>query len=257
MSFKWCLKFVGVAAVGGLLVIGEVLAQQPTIAEARLTRSIHAGNKAKTAPLPSALFLPNANQQTLLNQAYLDALSILREDNSCSAFYGGPLAIESLNRLKEQLVLKHLDDTVVVRMTGETMKVTNLRYRLTSYRLFDKAELNLDGPFYRVSPSHPHRIIGRFRPNTREARVTILLHELGHLIETPDKQWLLPNDGTDERLSDENTARVIAVCGRQIRSLRRIIIEPQEQSPGLHETAPSIAGIVAVSYFTGWTEGAM
>jgi hypothetical protein len=105
-------------------------------------------------------------------------------------------------------------------MIGETVMVTNLRYRLTSYRLFDKAELNLDGPFYRISPSHPHRIIGGFRPNTREARVTILLHELGHLIGRPDKQWLLPNDGADERLSDENTARVIAVCGRQIRRLR-------------------------------------
>jgi len=220
MSFKWCLKFVGVAAVVGLLAIGEVLAQQPTIAEPGLTRSIHADNKGKSAPLSAALFLPNANQLTLLNQAYLDALSILKEDNSCSAFYGGPLAIEPLDRLKEQLVLTHLDDTVVVRMTGETVKVTNLRYRLTSYRLFDKAELNLDGPFYRVSPSHPHRIIGGFRPNTRKARLTILLHELGHLIERPDKQWLLPNDGTDERLSDDNTARVIAVCGRQIRSLR-------------------------------------
>jgi len=222
MAFKWCLKFVGVAAVGGLLTIGEVLAQQPTIAEAGSTKSIHASNKAKTAPAPATLFLPNANQLTLLNQAYLDAVSILKEDNSCSAFYGGPLAIESLNRLKEQLVLKHLDDTVVVRMIGETVKIINLRYALTSYRLFDKAELNLDGPFYRVSPSNPHRIIGGFRPNTREARVTILLHELGHLIARPDKQWLLPNDGTDERLSDENTTRVIAVCGRQIRSLRRI-----------------------------------
>lgn len=238
MSFNWYFKLTGVVAVGALLALAEVQAQQPTISDG-LTKSIQAGNKPKTASL-RAPSLPNANQQTLLNQAYLDALSILRDDNGCSAFYGGPLAIESLNRLKEQLVLKHLDDTVVVRMTGETMKVTNLRYRLTSYRLFDKAELNLDGPFYRVSPSHPHRIIGGFRPNTREARVTILLHELGHLIERPDKQWLLPNDGAVERLSDENTARVIAVCGRQIRSLRRIIsitavsISPHAAMDDLH-----------------------
>ena len=224
MSFKWYFKLTGVVAMGALIALAEVQAQQPTISDG-LSTSIQIGNKPKTASLPAALFLPNANQQSLLNQAYLDALSILRDDNSCSAFYGGPLAIESLNRLKEQLVLKHLDDAVVVRMTGETMKVSNLRHRLTSYRLFDRAELNLDGPFYRISPSHPRRIIGGFRPNTREARVTILLHELGHLIERPDKQWLLPNDGTDERLSDENTARVIAVCGRQIRSLRRIIID--------------------------------
>lgn len=224
MSFKWYFKLTGVVAVGALLALAEVQAQQPTTSDS-LTKSIHAGNKPKTASLPAALSLQNANQRTPLDQAYLDVFSILKEHNTCSAFYGGPLAIEALNRMKEQLVLKHLDDTVVVRMTGETMKVTNLRNHLTSYRLFDKAELNLDGPFYRVSASHPHRIIGGFRPNTREARVTILLHELGHLIERPDKQWLLPNDGTDERLSDENTARVIAVCGRQIRNLRRIIID--------------------------------
>jgi hypothetical protein len=219
MSFKWYFKLTGVVAVGALLALAEVQAQQPTISDG-LTKSLQVSNKAKTASLPAALFLPNANQLTPLDQAYFDAFSILNEDNKCSAFYGGPPAIEALNRLREQLVLKHLDDTVVVRMIGETVKVINLRNRLTSYRLFDKAELNLDGPFYRVSPSHPHRIIGGFRPNTREARVTILLHELGHLIERPDKQWLLPNDGTDERLSDENTARVISVCGRQIRSLQ-------------------------------------
>ena len=142
MSFKWCLKFVGVAAVGGLLTIAEVQAQQPTISDC-LTKSIQASNKAKTASLPAALFLPNANQITPLDQAYFDAFSILKEDNKCSAFYGGPPAIEALNRLREQLVLKHLDDTVVVRMTGETMKVTNLRNRLTSYRPVSYTHLTL------------------------------------------------------------------------------------------------------------------
>jgi hypothetical protein len=217
------LKFAGLVAVGGLLTIGEALAQQPTIAETRLTNSIQRVSKTNTPPqleLPQALFLPNASQLTPLDEAYLDAFSILREDNTCSAFYGGPRAIEVLNQLKWQLKLTHLDCTVAVRMTGKVTEVISTRY--LSYRLFDQAELNLSGPFYRGNALRSGRSmvpsIGSFLPNTREARVTILLHELGHLIEGPDKRWLLPNDGASAYLSEENTDRIIAVCGTQIRS---------------------------------------
>ena len=224
MSFEWCFKFVGVVAVGGLLTFPEVPAQQPTNSDTVFPKPIEVGSKAKTVPQPAppeALLLPLAKELTLIDKAYLDAFSILRGDNTCSAFYGGPPAIEVLNKLKEQLKPKHLGNTVVVRMTGKTVTVTNLRYALTSYRLFDKAEVSLEGPFYRVNAFHLHGSIGGFRPNTREARVTILLHELGHLIARPDKGWLLPDD-TNDHVSVENTERVIAVCGRQIRNLGRI-----------------------------------
>jgi len=60
--------------------------------------------------------------------------------------------------------------------------------------------------------------------------VTILLHELGHLIKRRDKQWLLPNDGTSDHLSQENTERVISVCGEQIRSLSRISFAQELQT---------------------------
>ena len=239
MSFGWCVKIAGVVAVGGLLTIAEGLAQQPTIAEAGLTKSIQTGSETNTGPQPEppeALLLPNANQLTLLDEAYLDAFSILKEDNICSAFYGGPPAIEVLNQLKQQLKPKYLDSSVAVRMTGKTGKLISLQY-LLSYRLFDKAELNLEGPFYRGNASHSDRSIGGFLPNTREARVTIMLHELGHLIERRDKRWLLLNDGTSEYLSQENTERVIAVCGQQIRGLSRISFAQELQparptSPG-------------------------
>lgn len=52
MSFAWCFKFVGVVAVGGLLTIAEAPAQQPTIAEAGLTKSIQPGSKTNIAPQP-------------------------------------------------------------------------------------------------------------------------------------------------------------------------------------------------------------
>ena len=227
MSFKRCFKFAGVIAIGGLATLVKVPAQQPTITPTGFTNPIHASsNKCKPEP-PATLYLPSANQLTLLDKAYLDAMSILRDDNTCSAFYGGPPAIEALNQLKEQLEPKHFDSAVGVRMTGESMSVISFRYPLMSYRLFGKAELNLNGPFYRVSVSQLHQSIGGFRPNTREARVTILLHELGHLIKKSAQQWVLPGDGDNENLSDENTRRVIAVCGKQIRSLRQVTFEQE------------------------------
>ena len=225
MSFEWCFKFAGVVAVGGLLTFAEVAAQQPMNSETVFTKPIETGRKATTVPQPEppeALLLPLTKQLTLIDKAYLDAFSILRGDNTCSAFYGGPPTIEVLNKLKEQLKPKHLGNTVVLRMTGKTVTVTNLRYPLTSYRIFDKAEVSLEGPFYRVNAFQLLGSIGGFSPNTREARVTILLHELGHLIARPGKGWLLPDDHTNDHLSVENTEQVIAVCGEQIRRLSEI-----------------------------------
>lgn len=232
MSFKWCLKFAGVGVVGGLLTIGEALAQQPAIAEARLTNSIRRGSEAHTAPHhkpPPALSLPNVNQLTPLDEAYLDAFSILKEDNTCSTFYGGPAAIEVLNQLKLQLKPRYLDGTVAARMIGRTTNHISLHDAL-SYRLFQKAELNLKGPFYRRSVYYSDLSIGGFPADTREARVTILLHELGHLIGKRDRQWLLPNDGASENLVQENTKRVIRACREQIRRLRRISFAQELQA---------------------------
>jgi len=175
----------------------------------------------KPTPIPEALFLPSAGRLSPLESAYLDAFSILREDNTCSRFYGGPQVIEVLNELKKQLTTTNLSNTIAVRMSGPTMSVTSLKYGI-SYRLFEKAELNLRGSFYhantfRYEQSVP--AVGGFAPNSREARVTILLHELGHLIAKSHLAWLLPNDGGDELLSHKNTEQIIAVCGQQIKQL--------------------------------------
>jgi hypothetical protein len=91
------------------------------------------------------------------------------------------------------------------------------------YRLFAEAELNTGGPFYKakVFPAEPFvPNVGSFRPNTREARVLILLHELAHLIKGPDSTWLIPDDGGNPQLSRQNTRTVEAQCGQQIRALQ-------------------------------------
>ena len=147
---------------------------------------------------------------------------------ACSAFYGGPSAILVLNRLKQQLKPVHLelDSTLGLRMSGKTITITSFPYRL-SFRLFAKAQLNLAGPFYRSSAFSSGRSIGGFLPNTREARATILLPELGHLIQKRDLQWVLPDDGGNKLLSQENTQRVVAVCGKQINRLKGSSLAPE------------------------------
>jgi hypothetical protein len=62
-------------------------------------------------------------------------------------------------------------------------------------------------------------LIAYFQPNTKEARATILLHELGHLVRTADYSWLLKDDGTDLEQSRKNTDVVLKICRAQILSL--------------------------------------
>ena len=173
---------------------------------------------------PQPLSLPSVSKLSRLDKAYLDAFSILREDNVCSRFYGGPQAAEVLNKLTRQLKPRYFDRSVALRMTGQTSVGMNYRSAL-AYRLFEKAEINLNGPFYQthVLLNETNAMtIGNFQGNTREARVAILLHELGHMIKRSDNDWVLPDDGNDPGLSARNTLRVIAVCRDQIRALGRI-----------------------------------
>jgi len=80
-------------------------------------------------------------------------------------------------------------------------------------------------------------VIGRFQPNTREARVTILLHELGHLLAKPNKEWVLPDDGADPEISRQNTNRVIDACRDQIKGLSHLSLE--QELVGARATASS------------------
>jgi len=173
------------------------------------------------------LTLPEAAKLTPLDKAYLDAYSILREDNACSRFFGGRAAIEVLNHLARQLKPVYLQRTIGLRMTGKISYAMNNATKL-SYRIFENAQLNTNGPFYRTSifpidASIPR--VGEFSPNTREARLTILLHELGHMIQKPNGDWVLPNDGDDPITSKDNTHKVISVCRDQILDRSHISFE--------------------------------
>jgi hypothetical protein len=171
---------------------------------------------------PALLHFEHPAKLSPLDGAYLDAYSLLREDSDCSRFYGGPPAIEALNRLTRQIKPTYLDRPIALRMNGKTSLGFNHSSGF-SYRIFERVELNLNGPFYKSFVPFKDKSeirIGAFAPNTREARVTILLHELGHLVKT-ESGWLLANDGDQPGISEQNTERVIAVCGEQIKGLKR------------------------------------
>lgn len=191
---------------------------------------------------PQPLSLPKVSKLSPLDKAYLDVFSILREDNACSRFYGGPPAAEVLNKLTRQLKPRYLDRSVALRMTGQTSVAVNHTSGF-AYRLFEKAEINLNGPFYkaRVSLNETKAMtIGNFTGNTREARVAILLHELGHMIKTPGNDWVLPDDGNDPAVSNRNTFRVIAVCRDQIKGLGRISFAQELSSVQTQPDAKSV-----------------
>jgi hypothetical protein len=156
---------------------------------------------------------------------YRDVYRILKEDNLCSRFFGGPVqATEVLNRLAERLKPARMgDNRIAIKMRGAYMQIQNQRTG-ASYRLFEQVMVNSEGPFSRapmVNTAQPQSI-GHFPLHTRAARALILLHELGHLVQGADGHWLLPNDGHNSQLSLQNTSTVESHCRKQLTALKAI-----------------------------------
>lgn len=174
-------------------------------------------------PAPS-LFASVSRRLTLLDKTYLDVYTILRESNSCSQFFGGPrIATSILNFLHPRLKETSLRDYhVAISMFGSISIGRDFQTGVR-FRLFQRALVNLRGPFYQ-SVNHQSQDffnkIGHFPANTREARATILLHELGHLLSGADGGWLLPDDGGDPLQIAANTATIMNKCSEQINSLK-------------------------------------
>ena len=155
-----------------------------------------------------------------LEQAYEDAISILSKNNSCSRFFGDTNAVEEvLNRLATQFQIHLLRDSRTgIEMSGNFTYFAQTE-KHAGYRLFAAATINTRGPFFKakVFPSEPYvPPVGSFLPNTREARVLMLLHELAHLVKGQNGSWLIPDDGNAPALSARNTALIESQCKVQI-----------------------------------------
>ena len=171
---------------------------------------------ARWFPRPLALTSSDPQKFGLVDLAYLDAFTILIGDNPCSRVFGGPHATSALTELVRQLQPRYLDSKIAIRMSGP---ITTVQSNLTgfSFRLFQKAELNLAGSFFRNRGSdRKFSISPLYAPNTRQTRVVVLLHELGHLVKTADQRWLLADDGNNPSLSLRNTEQIVSVCRNEI-----------------------------------------
>jgi hypothetical protein len=167
-----------------------------------------------------------------LEKAYLDVYTILRDDNACSRLYGGPVAVEALNELVRVLRPAYIDRHIAVRMSGTTTMFRNATTGF-SFRMFEKAEVNMQGSFYRSNSPSEQRLplVANFQPNTRKTRAALLLHELGHLVRGADQKWVLSDDGHDMNLSIRNTEYVVDVCREEIEYVTRMTVAQQLEKP--------------------------
>ena len=210
-----------------LTIVGSVfLTLQIAFAESRGPISL------SFTPKPAVLTSKDPRKFNDLDKAYLDAFVILREDNECSRLYGGLNAIEALDELVRMLRPTHLDRTIALRMSGPTTMIANGRTGF-SFRIFEKAEVNLNGSFYRGNTLSNVRVpfVANYQPNTRKSRLALLLHELGHLVRGADKKWVLADDGHDADLSLKNTDYVVDVCRDQIEFVTRMTVAQQLEEP--------------------------
>lgn len=171
---------------------------------------------ARWFPRPLALTSSDPQKFGLVDLAYLDAFTILIGDNPCSRLFGGPHATSALTELVRQLQPRYLDSKIAIRMSGP---ITTVQSNATgfSFRLFEKVELNLAGSFFRTRGSdRKFSISPTYAPNTRQTRVVVLLHELGHLVKTADRRWVLADDGNNPGLSLRNTEQIVSVCRNDI-----------------------------------------
>lgn len=174
--------------------------------------------EAMTPSVPSLL----VEEDKVVASAYYDTLGILSTNNECSDFFGGPASsVDVFKGLVSKAEKEYFPSTIGIQMSGGAVNVVNHESRKKS-RIFRKVSLNANGPFFRKrnfmsEPFIPG--IGSFGANTKEVRVLMLLHELGHVVEGEDGKWLLPDDGGDSSLSRDNTKKIEDVCGDQIRNL--------------------------------------
>ena len=158
-----------------------------------------------------------------LTSAYSDVFKILSDQNPCSEFYGGSRAATTvLNEFFVLVTPQQMNREVTFQMVG-TPRLIRDRTTGASYRLFDRTLVNTNGSFYQrrleMMREYPSDI-GNFAPGSRQARALILLHELGHLIQDANGDWLLPDDGHNGPQSKANTLRVQQACRVQLETLK-------------------------------------
>lgn len=166
-----------------------------------------------------------------VEQAREHVIVILRADNPCSAWFreadpDAVAAFESLDFLLDDgpkyiVTLKSATGETLLKHPYSAAAQENAGHNATVF-------LNANGPFFasvadileRDNPSaftrfngHRELRVGSYAGSTLPARITILLHELGHVI------GRLPDDSDElSGLSEQNTERVLHACRAEIKT---------------------------------------
>jgi hypothetical protein len=166
-----------------------------------------------------------------IDQARAHVTAILRADNSCSAWFreadpdaaavfesldllvdDGPKYVVTIKSASGELLLKHPYSARAPQNGGRNASVI----------------LNANGPFFAavadiLERDNPRAFthfagrrelrVGSYAGSTLPARITTLLHELGHVI------GRLPDDSDElSGLSEQNTERVLHACRAEIKA---------------------------------------
>ena len=192
----------------------ETVKRDPVIANVSASAAV-------SVPLP-ATPSPLIAEDRVLASAYYDTLGILSVKNGCSDFFGGPeTAVAAFSKMIGRVRKNHRAPAVGMEMSGSWENFLDFQTR-KEFRVFDKVALNTNGPFYRgkaATAAPTPRRVGSVEPNTRQARVLMFLHELGHMIKGSEGKWLIPNDGDNEELSHRNTVLIETACEDELNGL--------------------------------------
>lgn len=111
-----------------------------------------------------------------------------------SVFWWFEGALDALTALAKLFKPNYIQDTKVgIEQSGQQSFFTDDQTGY-SYRLFATATVNTSGPFFvtlNTASGHvgePLPNIGSFGPTSREARASMILHELAHLVYVPEQR---------------------------------------------------------------------
>lgn len=162
-------------------------------------------------------------------QARSGVIEILQSNNSCSVWFqgadpnaastfaslkfiietNGPKQVLGLRSGSGEMLLKHPYAAKALENSTVVVLNANGAFFVRAAPVFQQDN---QGGFYRLSGSRELQA-GSYTGNTRGAQMTILLHELGHVV------GRLPNDSDElSGQSERNTAEVLRFCHKQIKA---------------------------------------
>jgi len=176
-----------------------------------------------------------------------DVLAILQTENGCSAWFEEASAdtADVFRSLPYELVEGENATTVHMSQgfTAERWKNPWAAMAFEDGGKNSTIQLNTNGAFFKstspvnqvgpprwLEPSFALRVlrVGWFSGDTVQAQITILLHELGHVV------GRLPEDGDSwDGRSAENTGEVLRHCRTEIRNIAKIKILQATREEGL------------------------